>query len=96
MEDANGIAGYLLTLLLGTIGGAVGTLVTLRTKLAMIDRDIRDEQKARQRLEAELKEIVGTLERRQLASLKLTASIARKVGADARFDDALVRMLGEE
>lgn len=66
------------------------------------------ERMARERLEADLtgrmdrheQDLAGqlaSLDRRQMAMLKIVVSVARKVGVDNReFDDALVRMLTDE
>lgn len=91
-----GVLSYLLTLALGAIGGSVGTFVAIRTRLALMGRDIKDVNTRIVEVEREWNEKFQTMERRSLAQLRLTASIARKVGADARFDDALIRMLGED
>lgn len=85
-----------VNLLVGGIGGALVTLVTFRTKLALMARDIRDEAEARKRVEAALNVRMDTIERRQLVELRMTADIARKVGVDARWDDVITRFISEE
>jgi len=84
-------------LILGAIGGALGTFVALRTTLYSMRRDLKDEQGARERLARSVDDRMDRVERRQLVTLRLTADIARQVGVDQRkFDDALVRMLADD
>ena len=74
---------------LSAIGGALVVLVAFRTRLALMDRKhIELEQKVMDRLEQ--------IDRRQSMLLEIVADVARKVGADARFSDAVVRFLAEE
>lgn len=83
-----------ITLILGAVGGAFGTLIALRTKLASMQRDIGDETEARKNLETQLCDRMDTMKQQQTTMLRIVADIARKVGVDGRqFDDALIRML---
>lgn len=45
------------------------------------------------KLEEQMEKRLDTIDRRQIASLQMTAHIARKVGVTERFDDAIVRFL---
>lgn len=84
-------------LALGIVGGSVGTLVAMRTRLAMMTRDISDSNAKREALGVVLDEHIQKSDRRQMVILRLLADVARKVGVDQRtFDDALVRMLSDE
>lgn len=89
------------------IGGALIVLVTFRTKLALMDREIDDlkrELKAHRVETAKRHEENQTLwadhveqmNRRQSMVLEVVAGIARKVGTDSRFSDALLRFLNED
>lgn len=107
-DTANSLTQWALGVLLGAIGGSGGTFVALRTRLAKTDRDIvdvaaalnrhmTDEQVMLDRVEGEMIARIERLDKRQMAMLRLTTDIARKVGVDGRqFDDALVRMLTDD
>lgn len=97
MAATDGFTQWTLGVLLGAIGGSVGTFVTQRTRLAMMQRDIDDVGKDRQRDRDHFDERVDMMDRRQMVMLRLVADVARKVGVDGRqFDDALVRMLTDD
>jgi hypothetical protein len=105
---SDAVTSNLVSALVGALGGTVGTLVTMRTRMSHLKRDITDETKQRSaeydrierdrlRFEETIDSRIKRVESRQLVSLRLTADIARHVGVDnRRFDDALVRMLTEE
>ena len=109
MSDAAGsLTQWAVGLVLGAIGGSVGTFVALRTRLDKTDRDVLDGVAALERhiesetdtfarLETDLLARIDRLDKRQMAMLKVTVDIARKVGVDGRqFDDMLVRMLADD
>ena len=89
------------------IFGALVSLVAFRTRLAVMDRDIAQvqaelkeqradtERRHKENIEAAAANARDS-NRKQAMLLEIVASIARKVGADARFSDALVRFLTEE
>lgn len=83
-------------LVIGGIGGAVVAVVALRTRLALMRRDIRDAATKQIELEARLDAHVILVERRQLIQLEMTADICRKLGIDARWGDVITRFIAEE
>ncbi len=84
-------------LILGSIGGAFGTFVAMRTRLYGMTRDISDAKAEAKRDVEALSEVLGRVERRQIVTLQVLANVARKAGVDHRaFDDALVRMLTDD
>ena len=86
-----------VSIALGAVGGAAGTMIALRTRLALMQRDISENKRERVAMAEHLAARIDTLDKRQLALLRLTADIARKVNVDGRiFDDALVRMMLDE
>lgn len=89
------------------IFGVLVSLVTFRTRLALLDKEIADLKTAletqrvdTERRHAENRELweghMTAVNRRQAMMLEIVAGIARKVGADHRFSDSLVRFLTEE
>lgn len=87
--------------------GALVVLVTFRTRLALMDREIGDLKHALKELREENQKrheenqdlwtrAMDDLNRRQNMVLEIVAGIARKVGVDARFSDTLLRFLSEE
>lgn len=85
-----------LAMAYGAIGGALVTVVALRTRLAMMGRDISDNKKAIEKLEKEIERRLETMDRRSIFALQIMADVARKVGADGRFSDQVIRMLSDE
>lgn len=86
----------LLAMGYGALGGALVTIVALRTRLAMMNRDISDNKRATEKLERDIDRRLETMDRRSIFLVQLMADIARKVGADGRFSDQMIRMLSEE
>lgn len=89
------------------MGGALVTLVAFRTRLALmdrriddrkaeIDREIADRKAEIEALERRNSEHLERMDRRSIEQLRMTADIARKVGVDNRFTDAVLRMLADE
>lgn len=80
--------------------GALVTIVLYRTKLALMDRRIESRKAEIQALRAEMTSTViqrmDTMRRQQIVMLEILSDIARKVGVDSRFSDAVVRFLAEE
>lgn len=87
--------------------GALVVLVTFRTRLALMDReiaglkkDLSDHRTETERRHSESQELwtnyMEQMNRRQNMVLEIVAGIARKVGTDARFSDALLRFLNED
>lgn len=81
---------------LSAIGGALVVLVAFRTKLALMDRRIESRRKEIIELEQSLTQRLDAFDRRQTLILQIVADIARKVGVDSRFSDAVVQFLSEE
>jgi hypothetical protein len=81
---------------LSAIGGALVVLVAFRTKIALMDKRIQERKDEIMRLERDLTQRLDAIDRRQGLILEIVADVARKVGADARFSDAVVRFLSEE
>jgi hypothetical protein len=86
----------LAQVIFGAIGGALVTLVAFRTKIAIMDRRINDRRTEIEKLEEKITDRLDTIDRRQALVLEIVADVARKVGADARFSDAVVRFVAEE
>lgn len=94
----------IISFVVGGLGGALVVVVALRTRLALMDVRMNQQEarlkeagaraeEATRRLEQKFKEI----ENRQMFELRVLSGIARKIGVDARFDDLLVRTIaGEE
>lgn len=82
--------------IVSAIGGALVTVVAFRTKIALMDRRIESRKSEIFALEEKLTTRLEAINRRQALMLDIVADIARKVGADARFSDAVVRFLAEE
>lgn len=80
----------------GAIGGALTAIVALRTRLAMMQRDIDDNRKSLRMLTGRIDDRLGKMDRRQIISLQIMADVARKVGADGRFSDQLVKFLASD
>jgi hypothetical protein len=85
-----------LAMAYGAIGGALVTVVALRTRLAMMGRDISDNKRQIDRLEREIEQRLKMMDRRSVFALQIMADVARKVGADGRFSDQVIRMLSDE
>ena len=89
------------------VGGALVALVTFRTKLVLMDREIaglkedlkmlREENHQRHQESQDLwTTAMEEMNRRQNMVLEIVAGIARKVGVDARMSDTLIRYLSDE
>lgn len=89
------------------MGGALVTIVAFRTRLALMDRriddrkaeierEIADRKAENEALERRIVEHNEKMDRRSIEQLRMTADIARKVGVDNRFTDAVLRMLADE
>lgn len=85
----------LLPFLYGAAGGAVATFVGLRTRLAIMQRDIDDVKRQSEEAQRQLDEKLERMERKQLLTLEIMSGVARKVGADHRFTDQVVQFLAE-
>jgi hypothetical protein len=81
---------------LSAIGGALVMLVAFRTKLALMDRRIEARKTALEQFERKIEERLGGIDRRQTLILQIVADIARKIGVDSRFSDAVVQFLSDE
>lgn len=93
---ADSVVAQLVTLVVGAVGGALTTVVAFRVRLRDMDtrmdshdRDIKD-------LNAKVDGKLSTIERRQIATLQIISHVARKVGVDERYDDAVVRYLASD
>lgn len=97
----------LLQVMGAAMGGALVTLVAFRTRLALmdrriddrkaeIDREIADRKTENEALERRISDHMEKMDRRSIEQLRMTADIARKVGVDNRFTDAVLRMLADE
>jgi hypothetical protein len=96
MAAPNDLLQSLIAMAYGAVGGALTTLVALRTRLAMMQRDIDDNRKATEGLAERIDARLSKMDRRQIVSLQVIADVARKVGADGRFSDQLVRFLASD
>lgn len=72
-------------------GGVLVSLVAFRTRLALMDRNRREDLRRISRLARR----VDMIDKRTYTLLSLTGAIARRVGVTERFDDALARFLTE-
>lgn len=92
---------------LSAIGGVLLTLVSIRTKLALMDRRIESRkveiaQEAKDRrdelasLERRFMERLARIEKMQRLILQVMADVAKKVGVDARFSDVVIQYLAED
>lgn len=81
---------------LSAVGGAFLVFVAFRTRLALMDRRIQSRKTEIEELEKSVMQRLDTIDRRQALVLEIVADIARKVGVDSRFSDAVVRFLSEE
>ncbi len=107
MADENAALQRLLEICMSAGAGAVVTLVAFRTRFAVLETSIASRDKAMkedaERRAAELEALetridakLDSLDRRTIMSLQILADIAKKVGADQRFSDTLVRFLADE
>ncbi len=83
----------LLSTLYGAFGGAVITLVALRTRLAMMQRDIDDTKAEAKKFREGLDTRLSLMSRQQVLCLQIMSDVAHKVGADNRFSDQIVKFL---
>lgn len=81
---------------MSAIAGALVVLVAFRTRIALMGRENTDRKREIIDLDQRIATRLDAIDRRQMLVLELVADIARKVGVDARFSDAVVRFLAEE
>lgn len=84
--------------------GALAALVTFRTRITLLEVRREDDRAIVTEIRKDVTALMKTVEqlerniyRRQLATMTMIASVARKVGADVRgIDDVLTRALTED
>lgn len=86
----------LLSAALGMVGGAFGAMVWTRTQFTILSNRQNDTDERLRDLQEVFNRRAEQMERRQVLQLQILADIARKIGADGRFSDALVRYLAED
>lgn len=90
------VGAEILSAALGMVGGAFAAMVWTRTQFSVLtSRQNKTDDNLRQMQES-FGRRAEAMERRQVLQLQISADIARKIGADGRFSDALVRYLAED
>ena len=90
------LVGMLLPLILGIIGGAFSAFVGVRVRLATMQSQINENTKLVNECQGRIDSRLGRMDRRQIMTLQVLADVARKVGADARMSDMVLRFLASE
>lgn len=96
VSDQIPLGAELLSAALGMVGGAFAAMVWTRTQFQLLSSRLTKQDERLTSMQEGFNRKVESMERRQVLQLQISADIARKVGADGRFTDALVRYLADE